>query len=153
VSSVPPTDADLPAYVVGQQRFYEQSSRTARIGYLISETVSIAAAAGVPVVVAAGWAHWITALLGAVAATATGLRQAFNYRENWILRAAALEAIKASIARYRVADARVSEAKLVREVGSVSVAETARWQQLIGQVQADTTQDEPTKPGGRPTSR
>jgi hypothetical protein len=153
VSTAPPTDADLPAYVVGQQRFYERTSRTARVGYVISETVSIAAAASVPVVVAAGWAHWITALLGAVAATATGLRQAFNYRENWILRAAALEAIKSSVARYRVAGGRGNEAMLVREVGSVSVAETARWQQLIGQVQADTSPDEPAKPGPRPTSR
>jgi hypothetical protein len=131
---------DLPGYVAEQQAFYARTSKSARQGYVVTESLSIAAAAGVPVAVAAGAPQAIAALLGAVAAIATGLRQAFNFRENWILRAVALETIKASIARYRVAGVKGNPSRLIADVGAVSLAETSRWQQLISQSQAASEQ-------------
>jgi len=131
---------DVPGYVTEQRAFYARTSRSARLGYVVTESVSIIAAASVPVVVAAGAPQAIAALLGAVAAVATGLRQAFNFRENWILRAVALETIKASIARYRVPGGHANPSRLVADVGAVSLAETSRWQQLISQSQAASEQ-------------
>jgi hypothetical protein len=100
--------ADAPAYptYVGDQlAFYRRTSRMARVGYMTSETIALVWAAAVPVAAATGAARWVPALLGALAAITTGLRQVFEHRQNWILRSVAQEAIKARIAAYEAREA------------------------------------------------
>jgi hypothetical protein len=69
-------------------------------------------------------------VLGAVAAIATGLRQVFDYRHNWILRSVAQETIKARIAAFETRNDAPATRRLVGEVADVALTETDRWRQL-----------------------
>jgi hypothetical protein len=133
-----PAPGQLPDYVAGQRDFYLRGTATARLGYLITEALSISAAAAVPVTVAAGAPRWLIAALGALAAIATGLRQAFNFKENWIMRAVAGETIKGHIAHYLCGEPNQRrEQVLIDRVRRISLAETTRWQQVLSQSATD----------------
>jgi uncharacterized protein DUF4231 len=119
-----------PAYVSHQLEFYQRTSRGARVGYIVSETVALVAAAAVPVSAATGAARWVPAVLGAIAAITTGLRQVFEYRQNWILRTVAQEAIKARVAAYEAREQPAATRRLVHDVAGIALAETDRWRQL-----------------------
>lgn len=120
----------LPPYVTAQLDFYRRTAASARWGYLVTETVALVAAASVPVAAAAGPSRWVPAVLGAVAAIATGLRQVFDYRQNWILRSVAQETIKARIAAFETRDDAPETRRLVGEVADIALTETDRWRQL-----------------------
>jgi Protein of unknown function (DUF4231) len=130
---------ELPAYVCQQPRFYAAGTKHARWGYAATEFTSIAAAPAVPLAVAARSPDWVTAIFGAIAAISTGLRQAFNFRENWILRAVAREAVKADVALYVAAGDRTpsDELALIRDVRATNLAETARWKDLVDHTKGD----------------
>jgi hypothetical protein len=137
-------DDGLPEYVRSQQEFYARTTRQARLGYTITEVVAIVTAAAVPVSVAAGLDDWVAAALGGLAAIATGLRQAFNFRQNWALRAAALVAIEKAIGRYEEPDAK--RRALVDRVGAIAIAETTHWQGSVSRV-TDVSRPSPPAPG------
>jgi len=135
--------ADAPAYptyVSDQLAFYERTSGSARVGYIVSETVALVAAAAVPVAAATGAARWVPAVLGALAAITTGLRQVFEYRQNWILRTVAQEGIKARIAAYEAREQPAATRRLVHDVAGIALAETDRWRQLGEQAVPTPTQ-------------
>jgi hypothetical protein len=132
--------AELPPYVVDQRAFYERTAMQSRWGYIVTETMAITAAAAVPVTAAASGPSWLTAGLGSLAAIMTGLRQVFEYRQNWILRSVALESIKARIATFENRKGSPSTRRLVGEVAGISIAETDRWRSLASQ--AEEAQDE-----------
>jgi hypothetical protein len=131
--------AELPPYVADQRSFYERTSAQSRWGYVLTETIALTAAAAVPVTAAAGGPSWLTAVLGSLAAITTGLRQVFEFRQNWILRSVALESIKARIATYENRKAAASTRRLVDAVAGISIAETDRWRSLASQ--AEEAQD------------
>jgi hypothetical protein len=121
---------DYPSYVGDQLAFYGRTSRNARVGYLLSETVALVAAAAVPVVAATGAARWVPAVFGGLAAITTGLRQVFEFRQNWILRSVAQEAIKARLAAFEAREQSAATRRLVHDVAGIALAETDRWRQL-----------------------
>jgi hypothetical protein len=130
----------LPPYVTAQLEFYRRTAASARWGYLVTETVALVAAAGVPVAAAAGPSRWVPALLGGIAAVATGLRQLFDFRQNWIQRSVAQESIKARIAAFEMRDEQPATRELVDEVADIALAETDRWRHLADKIP-------PTPPG------
>lgn len=130
-----------PTYVANQLGFYQRTSRSARIGYVLTESVALLSAAAVPVAAATGAARWVPALLGGIAAVTTGLRQVFEFRQNWILRSVAQEAIKARIAAYETREESPSTRQLVHDVAEIALAETDRWRQL-----GEHAEPTPTKP-------
>src|SRR4051812_46924850 len=109
-------DPDLPPYVVDQRDFYKRTARQSRWGYILTEGIALTSAAAVPVTAAASGPSWLTATFGSLAAIMTGLRQVFEYRQNWILRSVALESIKARIAAFENRKASPSTRRLVNEV-------------------------------------
>jgi hypothetical protein len=135
--------AELPPYVEAQRRFYERTSARARWGYLLTETIALASAAAVPVAAAADAPRWVPALLGAIAAITTGLRQAFEFRQNWILRSVALVTIDARIAAYQAKGEPGDTQALVEEVAGVAMAETDRWRALAHRTQPKEQRSEP----------
>jgi hypothetical protein len=132
-------DTELPSYVTDQRAFYERTAGQSRWGYILTETVALTSAAAVPVTAAASGPSWLTAALGSLAAITTGLRQVFEYRQNWILRSVALESIKARIAAYENRKQSPSTRRLVNEVAGIAIAETDRWRSLASQ--AEEAQD------------
>src|SRR3954447_1801657 len=141
--------AELPPYVADQRSFYERTASQSRWGYVLTESIALTAAAAVPVTAAAGGPTWLTAVLGSLAAITTGLRQVFEFRQNWILRSVALESIKARIAAFENRKASPSTRRLVNEVAGIAIAETDRWRSLADQAQ-DAGNDEP--PAAEPES-
>jgi hypothetical protein len=136
--------AELPPYVQAQRSFYERTAASARWGYLLTETAALVSAAAVPVAAAAGAARWVPALLGAIAAVTTGLRQVFEYRQNWILRSVALVTIDARIAAYQAKSDPEETQTLIDEVAGIAMAETDRWRALANQArQPPPKEDEP----------
>jgi hypothetical protein len=134
--------AELRPYVEAQRRFYERTAASARWGYLVTETVALVSAAAVPVAAAANAPLWVPAVFGAVAAITTGLRQVFEYRQNWILRSVALVTIDARIAAYRAkSDPEVTQA-LIDEVAGIAMAETDRWRALANQARQALPKEE-----------
>jgi hypothetical protein len=136
----------VPAYVTNELAFYQRTSRSARVGYLVTETVALVAAAAVPVSAATGAARWVPATLGAIAAIMTGLRQVFEYRQNWILRSVAQEAIKARIAAYEAREQPDATRRLVHDVSAIALAETDRWRQLGEQAEPTAAPTQEGKP-------
>ena len=136
---------DFPAYVSDELAFYQRTSRSARVGYVVTETVALVAASAVPVAAATGAARWVPALFGAIAATTTGLRQVFEYRQNWILRSVAQEAIKARVAAYQAREQPDATRGLVHDVAAIALAETDRWRQLGERAEPTTAQPQERK--------
>jgi Protein of unknown function (DUF4231) len=134
--------AELPPYVEAQRKFYERTAASARWGYLVSETTALVSAAAVPVAAAADAPLWVPAALGALAAITTGLRQLFEYRQNWILRSVALVTIDARIAAYEAKGDTPEAQTLIDEVAGVAMAETDRWRSLANQAKK-AKRDEP----------
>ena len=127
--------AELPPYVADQRSFYERTAARSRWGYVLTETVALTSAAAVPVTAAAGGPNWLTAAFGSLAAITTGLRQVFEFRQNWILRSVALESIKARIAAFEHREAPASTRQLVDEVAGIAMAETDRWRALASRAE------------------
>ena len=128
---VDPRDRDLPPYVTDNRRFYRRTTRHARVGYGLSELTAIAAAAAVPVAVAAGSKGALPAVLGALAATASGLRSAFHFRENWIMRSTALIGIERLIALHYEGLPPLSSGDLVERVSVIVRTETNGWERAM----------------------
>ena len=134
----------LPPYVEKQQAFYERTATIARRGYIATETLALVAAAAVPVCAAADLPRWSIATLGAIAAIMTGLRQVFEYRQNWILRSVALETIKARVATFEARPEEPATRRLVTEVAEIAIAETDRWRRLGEQASATAPKPDPS---------
>jgi hypothetical protein len=128
--------AELPPYVVAQREFYERTAAQSRWGYLLTETVALISAAAVPVAAAANAPLWVPAVFGAIAAITTGLRQVFEYRQNWIMRSVALVTIDARIAAYQARTQAPEEQTLIDEVAGIAIAETDRWRDLASRARS-----------------
>jgi hypothetical protein len=127
--------AELPPYVAAQREFYERTASLSRRGYVLTETLALVSAAAVPVAAAADAALWVPAVFGSIAAITTGLRQVFEYRQNWILRSVAFVAIEARIAAFEARRDAPEVQTLIDEVSGLALAETDRWRDLASRAQ------------------
>lgn len=126
--ATPDGSEPVPEYVLMECAYYRKAADVSQFGYLASESVALIAAASVPVVLIGNGPRFVGAVLGAIAAVASGVGSIFRCKDNYASRSITLEKIRASIARYHAA-AHPDPAALVREVSRYVLEETAQWQQ------------------------
>jgi len=137
-----PADIPLPANVVERACWYRKQTRNARIQSHTMDTCILVLTAAVPFAVAAHAPDWVTALLGALAAVGTGLRQVFGWQKNWTSFAVARGQIEAEIVRfgYGIGDyqeAAVAAGRLAERVENICAAETGTWVQRVNDARGD----------------
>lgn len=133
-----PDNVLLPVNVVERGRWYQKQMRNARIKSHTADTCILVLTAGVPFAVAAHAPGWVAALLGALAAVATGLRQVFGWQKNWSSFAVASEQIEAEIVRFGYGigdyqDAATAAGRLAERVENITAAETGAWVQRVNE--------------------
>lgn len=133
-----PGNVSLPVNVVERGRWYRQQMRSARIKSHAVDTCILVLTAGVPFAVAARARGWVAALLGALAAVGTGLRQVFGWQKNWALFSVASGQIEAEIVRfgYGIGDyqeAATAAGRLADRVENIPAAETGTWVQRVNE--------------------
>jgi Protein of unknown function (DUF4231) len=133
-----PGNISLPVNVVERGRWYHKQMRNARIESHTVDTCVLVLAAGVPFAVAAHAPSWVAALLGALAAVGTGLRQVFGWQKNWASFAVASGQIEAEIVRfgYGIGDyqeAATAAGRLAERVENITAAETGTWVQRVNE--------------------
>jgi len=137
-----PGNVSLPVNVVERGRWYHRQMRTARIKAHAVDACILALTAGVPFAVAAHAPGWVAALLGALAAVCTGLRQVFEWQKDWTSFAVASGQIEAEIVRFGYGLGEYSEAataagRLAERVESIAAAETGTWVQRVNEAHHD----------------
>ena len=137
-----PSNISLPVNVVERGRWYHRQMRTARIKSNAMDTCILVLTAGVPFAVAAHAPGWVAALLGALAAVGTGLRQVFGWQKDWTSFAVASGQIEAEIVRfgYGIGDyqeAVTAAGRLAERVEDITAAETGTWVQRINESHRD----------------
>src|ERR1700753_2867533 len=108
--------------------------RTARIKAHAVDGCIRVLTAGVPFAVAAHAPGWVAALLGALAAVCTGLRQVFEWQRDWTSFAVANGQIEAEIVRFGYglgdyAEAATAAGRLGERVGSIAAGGAGTWGQ------------------------
>jgi Protein of unknown function (DUF4231) len=133
-----PGNIALPVNVIERGRWYRKQMRNARMESHTADTLILILTAGVPFAVAAHAPGWVAALLGALAAVGTGLRQVFGWQKNWTSFAVASGQIEAEIVRfgYGIGDykeAATAAERLADRVESICAAETGTWVQRVNE--------------------
>ena len=141
-----PGDISLPVNVVERGRWYHRQLRSARIKSHAVDTSILVLTAGVPFAVAAHAPGWVSALLGALAAVDTGLRQVFAWQKDWTSFAVASGQIEAEIVRFGYGigdyqDASTAAGRLAERVESITAAETGTWVQRVNEARRDGNND------------
>lgn len=129
-----PDQISLPINVVARGCWYRKQMRNARLRSETLDTCVLVLAAGVPFAVAVRAPGWVAALLGALAAIGTGLRQIFGWQKNWASFATASGQIEAEIVRFGYGvgdyqDAATAAERLAERVENITSAETGTWVQ------------------------
>lgn len=137
-----PGNISLPVNVIERGRWYHKQMRNARIKSHAVDTSILVLTAGVPFAVAAHAPGWVVALLGALAAVGTGLRQVFGWQKDWTSFAVASGQIEAEIVRfgYGIGDyqnATVAAGRLAERIENITVAETGTWVQRVNEAHHD----------------
>jgi hypothetical protein len=137
-----PGNISLPVNVVERGRWYHKQMRSARIKSHAVDICILVLTAGVPFAVAAHAPGWVAALLGALAAVATGLRQVFGWQKDWTSFAVASGQIEAEIVRFGYGiddyqEAATAAGRLAERIESISAAETGTWVQRVDQAHRD----------------
>jgi hypothetical protein len=132
----------LPVNVVERGRWYHRQMRSARIKSHALDACILVLTAGVPFAVAAHAPGWVAALLGAIAAVGTGLRQIFGWQKDWTSFAVASGQIEAEIVRFGYGigdyqDAATAAGRLAERVESITAAETGTWVQRVDEAHRD----------------
>lgn len=141
-----PDNISLPVNVVERGRWYHRQLRNARIKSHAVDTCILVLTAGVPFAVAAHAPGWVAALLGALAAVGTGLRQVFGWQKDWTSFAVASGQIEAEIVRfgYSIGDyqeAATAAGRLAERVENITAAETGTWVQRVNEAHRDGNDD------------
>jgi hypothetical protein len=120
--------------------WYDKNKRTARTFFYVSQICTIVLSALTPVLIL--WSEVpkpLQALPAAIASIAAALNAVFRWRENWVLRAHASEALRRELVKYK---ARVSEKyqadladqtalnNFVTCIESLSMNELSEWRVL-----------------------
>ncbi|RZU11369.1 uncharacterized protein DUF4231 [Kribbella rubisoli] len=121
----PKVACEIPQYVCDELQWYSTAALVARNGNYTLEIIAIGAAAAVPVATAAGWAPWLAATLGALAAVAGGARHIFGWQRTGPPRARTLAHIKTEVALFNVKS--LSCAELVEDVADLVEWEVAEF--------------------------
>ncbi|TCC32642.1 DUF4231 domain-containing protein [Kribbella capetownensis] len=116
----------MPHYVCTELQWYSKATTVARNGNYALEIIAIGAAAGVPVTTAAGWAPWLAATLGALAAVAGGARHIFGWQRTGPPRALTLARIKTEVALFKVKS--LSCAELVQNIADLVEREVGEFE-------------------------
>jgi hypothetical protein len=137
-----PANIPLPVNVVERGRWYRKQMRNARIQSHAVDTCVLMLAASVPFAVAAHSPGWVTALLGALAAVGTGLRQVFGWQKNWTSFAVASGQIEAEIVRFGFGigdyqEAATAAGRLAERVEDITASETGTWMQRVNEPRHD----------------
>jgi Protein of unknown function (DUF4231) len=135
-----PADLSLPVNVIERGRWYHNQMRNERVKSHMLDTFILALTAGVPFAVAAHADGWVAALLGALAAVGTGLRQIFGWQKNWTSFTVASGQIEAEIVRFgygigEYQDAETAAARLAERIEDITAAETGTWVQRLHEAQ------------------
>jgi hypothetical protein len=137
-----PGNISLPVNVVERGRWYHRQLRSARIKSHAVDTSILVFTAGVPFAVAAHAPSWVSALLGALAAVDTGLRQIFAWQKDRTSFAVASGQIEAEIVRFgygigEYQDASTAAGRLAERVEEITAAETGTWVQRVNEARRD----------------
>jgi hypothetical protein len=122
----------LPASVVDRGRYYARHRDLARVGTHLSEAGALVLGAAVPVGAAFAASPATLAVLGAGAAIATGLGQAFGWRRNWIRSSSTAQRIENETVRFRARRGRYGRVQdpaweLALQVEAIVAWETDAW--------------------------
>ncbi|WUJ70090.1 SLATT domain-containing protein [Kribbella soli] len=117
---------EIPHYVCTELQWYRKATTVARNGNYALEIIAIGAAAGVPVATAAGWAPWLVATLGALAAVAGGARHIFGWQRTGPPRALTLARINTEVALFKAKS--LSCAELVEDVADLVEREVGEFE-------------------------
>jgi len=133
-----PSNISLPVNVIERGRWYHKQMRSARIKSHAVDTCILVLTAGVPFAVAAHAPGWVAALLGALAAVGTGLRQVFGWQKDWTSFAVASGQIEAEIVRfgYGIGDYQgttTAAGRLAERIENITGAETGTWVQRVNE--------------------
>lgn len=131
-----PGNVSLPVNVVERAGWYDRQLRSARIKSHAVDTFILIFTAGVPFAVAAHAPGWVAALLGALAAVSTGLRQVFAWQKDWTSFSVARGQIEAEIVRFGFGigdyqDASTAAGRLAERVEAITAVETGAWVQRV----------------------
>ena len=137
-----PSNISLPVNVIERGRWYHKQMRNARIKSHAVDTCILILTAGVPFAVAAHAPGWVAALLGALAAVGTGLRQVFGWQKDWASFAVASGQIEAEIVRfgYGIGDYQgttTAAGRLAERIENITAAETGTWVQRVNEAHHD----------------
>lgn len=137
-----PGNISLPVNVVERGYWYRKQMRHERVKSHTVDACVLILTASVPFAVAAHGPGWVTALLGALAAVGTGIRQIFGWQKNWTSFAAASGQIEAEIVRfgYGIGDYQetaTAAARLAERVEDITGAETGAWVQRLNVPRGD----------------
>ena len=95
---------DLRAKALGryqsQVAFYEKTKRDARVRYYLLQAVVIISSAITPLLIVASVDRWIQVAAPTVASISAGLLAAGQFKESWLRRARAVEALKSEFALF-----------------------------------------------------
>src|SRR4051812_28172145 len=94
-----PRAATLVRYET-QLAFYERTKKDARRLFYALQVVVIVASAITPVLILISVEKWVQAAVPTVAAIGAALQATFQYRESWLRRARAAEALKSEYHLY-----------------------------------------------------
>lgn len=133
-----PAGLGLPRNVVERGRWYRSQKTRARWLSQTLDVVILLLTAGVPFSVAVDAPAWVGALLGALAAVCTGVRQTFGWHQNWTSFARVNGQIEAEIVRFGYAvepyhDPRTAEERLATRVENIASEETGAWMQRVNE--------------------
>lgn len=137
-----PGSISLPVNVVERGRWYHRQMRSARIKSHGVDICILVLTAGVPFAVAAHAPGWVAALLGALAAVGTGLRQVFSWQKDWASFTVTSGQIEAEIVRFgygigEYQEAATAAGRLAERVEDITAAETGTWVQRVNEAHRD----------------
>lgn len=128
-----PADAGVPAFVSSEWRWYAAEARRSKISFQTLELAGVLAAAAIPTAVALGAGGAVSAVLGGCLVLIAGMRQVFDWHENWIRFARVSRWIEREVALfcaglepYQDPDQAVS--RLVRAVSEIVRTDIEQWE-------------------------
>jgi hypothetical protein len=132
-STCGPGDVEVPVFVSSEWRWYAAEARRSRISYQALELTGVLAAAAIPTAVALGAGGAVSAILGGCLVLIAGMRQTFDWHENWIRFARVSRGIEREMALYCAGvepyqDPKESTTSLVRAVSEIVRMDIEQWE-------------------------
>jgi len=145
-----------------QVDFYEKTKKDARVRYYLLQLTAIISSAITPLLIVASVERWIQVAAPTVATISAGLLAAGQFKESWLRRARAVEALKSEFALLDTRSGKNYSAQIpedkaletfILRMERICSDETGEWRRARIQTKNSQTAEPGVAPDRRPPAR